>query len=266
MEEIRKFFNDQANSNILTSIIIILVSIIIYLLISYLLNKGENSSKFKLFTSNKAKTYFKLMRSIIRSIFIIVTFLIVLSVNGVNVNSLLTGVGIAGVIFGFAIQDFLKDAIRGSSIISDNYFKVGDIVQYKDIVGKVMVMGIKTTKIKDLGTKNIISIANRNIEEIQVVSNIVHIEIPIPYEVSVKKAEKAVNDIVELIKKNDNVNDCKYIGVTELASSSINYKLEVYCVNDYRLQVRRDALRSVLLGLSNNKIEVPYMQVDIHNK
>ena len=266
MEKVIDFFDKNISMNIISSIIIVIVSYILYRLIMCLLGISERKTNVRLFTSNKAKTYVKLVQSIIRAVFVIVTSLIVLSVNGINVNSLLTGVGIAGVIFGFAIQDFLKDAIRGSCIISDNYFKTGDIVKYKDIIGKVMVMGIKTTKIKDLGTKNIISIANRNIEEIQVVSNIVLVEVPIPYEVSVTKAEKAVNDIVNLIKKNDNVEDCKYVGVTELAASSINYKLEIYCVNDYRLQVRRDALRSILLGLSNNKIDVPFMQIDIHNK
>ena len=143
---------------------------------------------------------------------------------------------------------------------------IADIIKYKDIIGKVLVIGIKTTKIKDLGTKNIVSIANRNIEEVEIVSDIVHIVIPVPYEVSVEKAEKAIADIVKKIKKNDNVKDCVYIGITDLASSSINYKLEVYCVNDYRLQVRRDALKSVLLGLADNNIEVPFTQIDVHNK
>ena len=266
MENIREFFEKNVNVNIVTSLIIILISFMLYRTISFLLNKSESKDKFRLFTSNKAKTYVRLVRSVIRAIFIIVTFLIVLSVNGINVNSLLTGVGIVGVIFGFAIQDWLKDAIRGSCIISDNYFKVGDIIKYKDIIGKVLVIGIKTTKIKDLGTKNIVSIANRNIEEVEIVSDIVHIVIPVPYEVSVEKAEKAIADIVKKIKKNDNVKDCVYIGITDLASSSINYKLEVYCVNDYRLQVRRDALKSVLLGLADNNIEVPFTQIDVHNK
>ena len=54
------------------------------------------------------------------------------------------GLGILGVIFGLAIQDWLKDIIRGSSILSDNYFAVGDVVKYKDIEGKVLVIEIKT--------------------------------------------------------------------------------------------------------------------------
>ena len=39
---------------------------------------------------------------------------------------------------------------RGAIFInntSDNYFKVGDVVKYKDIEGKVIVIGVKTTKV-----------------------------------------------------------------------------------------------------------------------
>ena len=264
MDKVKEFIENKLSSNILPSLIVIIVSIMIYKAITYFFNKGEG--KFKLFTSKKGETYVKLLKNGIRSVFIILTILIILEVNGINVNSILTGVGIAGVIFGFAIQDWLKDAIRGSSIISDNYFKVGDVVKYKDIEGKVIVIGIKTTKIKDLATKNVISIANRNIEEIQVVSNYLQVSIPVPYEVSLTKAEKAVLEICELVKKNDYVKDCMYMGVTELADSSINYLIELDCVPEYRRQIRRDTLRSVLVGLTNNKIEVPYTQIDIHNK
>ena len=198
--------------------------------------------------------------------FIIITVLIVLKINGVDVSSVLAGVGIAGAIFGLAIQDWLKDIIRGSSIISDKYFSVGDVVKYKDMEGKVLTIGLKTTKIQDLKTSNIVSIANRNIEEIEVVSKFIYVRIPMPYEASIEKAENAINEIVEMIKHNNNVNNCRYIGVTELSDSSIQYLIEVDCNQQFKLQVKRDALRSVLLGLANNKIDVPYTQIDIHNK
>lgn len=266
MENINKLLEEAWVMRIIHSIIVVIISILIYKMISYLLSRGEDKSNIKLFTSNKGKTYIKLMKSIIRSIFIILTVLILLQINGINVSSVLTGVGIFGVIFGLAIQDWLKDIIRGSSIISDNYFTVGDIVKYKEIEGKVLVIGLKTTKIQEQKSGNIISIANRNIDEITVISNLVHIRVPMPYEIKVDKAEEAIEDIIQLIQKNKNVKNCRYLGVTELASSSIDYLLEIDCNPQHRLQTRRDALRSVLVGLDQNKIEVPYTQIDIHNK
>lgn len=266
MENVRVFLEKIWEMQIVTSIVILIISILMYKGLVYFLDKSEGKSKSKLFTSNKSKTYVRLMRSIIRYIFIIITVLIILQVNGVNVSSLLAGVGILGAVLGLAVQDWLKDIIRGSSILSDEYFSVGDIVKYKDIEGKVLVIGLKTTKIQDLKTNNVISIANRNIEQVEVVSDVIYVRIPMPYEVTVEKAEKAVDDIIEIVKENNNVNGCAYKGVADLQDSSIEYLIEVKCNPAFKLQVRRDTLRSILLGLEANKISVPYNQIDIHNK
>lgn len=266
MENVKFFWGKIWEIQIVTSIVIVIISVLIYKGLVYFLDKSEGKSKSKLFTSNKSKTYVRLMRSIIRYIFIIITVLIILQVNGVNVSSLLAGVGILGAVLGLAVQDWLKDIIRGSSILSDDYFSVGDIVKYKEIEGKVLIIGLKTTKIQDLKTNNIISIANRNIEQVEVVSDVIYVRIPMPYEVKVEKAEKTISDIIEKVKENNNVKDCKYKGVTELQESSIEYLLEVKCNPVYKLQVRRDTLRSILIGLEANKIQVPYNQIDVHTK
>lgn len=266
MKNIKQFLENLIHTQFITSIIIVVVSLFLYKAISYILKKSEKKDGLKLFTGKKSETYIKLIRSLVRYVFIIVTTLILLQVNGIDVSSVLAGVGILGVVFGLAIQDWLKDIIRGASILSDNYFSVGDIVKYKDIEGKVLIIGLKTTKIQDLKTGYIKSIANRNIEEIDVVSNLIYINIPMPYEVSLDKAEKAINEIVSNIKENNKVTSCRYIGVNELADSSINYGIEISCDSNNKLQVRRDALRIILIEMENNKIKIPYKQLDIHNK
>ncbi len=262
MDKVKDLFENVWFTRGVHSLLIIVISVILYKVVILALNKSEE----KAFTSSKGKTYLKLLKSIIRSIFIVLTLLIILQTCGVNVSSVLAGVGIFGVVFGLAIQDWLKDIIRGSSIISDDYFKVGDIVKYRDMEGKVLVIGLKTTRIKDIRTGNIVSIANRNIDEAEIVSNLVHVKIPMPYEVKVDKAEKAVDDILELVKKNKEVESYRYLGVTELADSYIEYLIEVTCNPEKKLQVRRDTIRAILVGLEKNNIEVPFTQIDIHNK
>ena len=266
MEEIRKFFENINHEKIIQSVAIVLICIVIYKFISYLLKKSEKQDKVKLFTSKKSKTYIKLIRSIVRYAFLVITILVLLQINGVDVTSVLAGVGILGAVFGLAIQDWLKDIIRGSTILSDNYFSVGDIVKYKDYEGKVLVIGLKTTKIQDIRTGHIISIANRNIEEVQLVSNLIYINIPMPYELPVEKAEKCIKNMVENIGKVENANECTYKGVNELAESSIKYLIEINCLPTHKLQVRRDALKSILEEMAKEGIAVPYNQIDVHNK
>ena len=266
MEQITNFLDNLWKTKALSSIITVIVSLILYKGISFILERGEKKDKFKVLAGKKTKTYIKLTRSIIRYVFIAVTILTLLQINGIDVSSVLAGVGILGVIFGLAIQDWLKDIIRGSSILSDDYFSVGDLVKYKEIEGKVLVLGLKSTKIQDIKTGNIISIANRNIEEIEVLSNLIYINIPMPYELPVQSAEKVIEKIIFKIKNNTNVNDCNYKGVNELADSSIKYLIEVTYNQPYKLQVRRDALRTILLEMDKNGISVPYTQIDIHEK
>lgn len=266
MDEAKALVDNVVVTRVISTIAIILVAIALYKGIVFLFNKAEEKHKTKLFTSSKGRTYFKLTKSILRYVILIITVLIVLQVNGIDVNSALTGVGILGVVFGLAIQDWIKDIIRGSSIISDDYFHVGDVVKYKNIEGKVLVIGLKTTKIQDLKTSNIVSIANRNIDEIEVVSNLIYVRIPIPYEVKVSYAEKAIEDIRVLLESQENIEDTRYIGVTELADSSVQYLLEVKCDPKNKLQVRRDTLKTILIGLDKNGIKVPYNQIDVHAK
>ena len=266
MESIKVFFENIHHEQIIHSVIIIIVSIILYRLISFILGKSEKQDKVKLFTSKKSKTYLKLTRSIVRYVFISITILILLQINGVDVTSVLAGVGILGAIFGLAIQDWLKDVIRGSTILSDNYFSVGDIVRYKEYEGKVLVIGLKTTKIQDVKTGHVISIANRNIEEVELISNLIYINIPMPYELSVEKAENVIDKIVNHVSENENVKECKYKGVNELSDSSIKYLIEVNCSPIYKLQVRRDALRTILEEMEKAGINVPYTQIDVHNR
>ena len=263
MDNIGNLINEVWQAQLIKSIIIIIMSIVLYKSVTVIFKEKDSS---KLFGSKKGKTYMKMMKSIIRYIFIIVTALIILQINGINVGSMLAGVGILGVVIGFAVQDALKDIIKGFDIISDSYYQVGDIIKYGDLEGKVLVIGLKTTKIEDIYTKNIISIANRNIDQVEIVSTMVNIIVPMPYEVKLESAEKAIEDILKLINEIKDIEKSEYRGVDKLADSSINYHIKVYCNPALKPQIRRDVLRCVLLGLDKNNISVPYNQIDVHNK
>lgn len=264
MKESIEIIKNVLNSNLFHSIIIIIVSFSIYKIIAHFFTKGNKSVSDKL--NNKSKTYLKLMTSILRYVFVIITILIILQINGIDVSSMLAGVGILSVILGLAVQDALKDIIRGFSILSDSYFSVGDVVSYDGIVGKTIVIGLKTTKIKDLSTNNIISIANRNIEKIQIVSEDIYINIPLSYELKINKAENVIAKIIEEIQKNKEINEANYLGVNNLDDSNIKYLIKISCNPEIKLRIRRYALGCILRVLETEGIEIPYNQLDIHQK
>ncbi len=79
-----------------------------------------------------------MLRSIVLAAVVIIVILIVLQLLGINVSSMLAGVGIASIVIGFALQDALKDIFRGLEIVSDSYYDIGDLIKYGDNVGQVL--------------------------------------------------------------------------------------------------------------------------------
>lgn len=264
--EINKLLENKWVDKSIKVLITIIISLIIYSIVSSIIKKYSKRDKLEKLAGKKTTTYIRLARSITRYLFILLTFLIILEILEISITSIIAGVGLFGAVFGLALQDFIKDIIRGTTILSDDYFKVGDVVKYKDIEGKVLILGLKTTKIKDLKTGNTVSIANRNIDEIEVVSKYVYVNIPMPYEVNVDKAEEVINKIVNDIKENNKVEECTYKSVNELSESSILYLLEITTNPINKRQVKRDALKIILTEFEQNNIEVPYNQLDIHQK
>ena len=266
MENLKEAVTNLMQNQLFHSVVIILVSFFIYRVIHKIIMNGEKNSKINETISKRSKTYFKMIINILRYVFIVITILIVLQTNGVDVSSMLAGVGIASVIIGLAVQDALKDIIRGMNIISDNYFSIGDYVKFGEIEGKVVEIGLRTTKISDIKSGTIVSIANRNIEQAGVYGDWIYITIPMPYEVSIEKAEETIGEIMQELEAQEEISECSYKGVSSLDDSCIQYLLGIHSKAEVRYQVKRDSLRIVLLVMARHQIEVPYQQIDIHQK
>ncbi len=251
---------------IVASIIIVVVVAVFYKILMTILDKHAKKASDGLLAKGKNRTYFELARNLLSSVILIATILILLQINGVNVTSLLAGVGIAGIVIGLAIQDWLKDIIRGTTILSDDYYQVGDVVVYEGREGEIMSLGLKTTKIRDLATGSIISVANRKIEQIEVLPDCFYYRVPIPYEMSLDEADKTVEDVVELIKKSSLVKNAENRGIAELADSKIEYVLAVSCSARDKLAVRKECNRAVIEGLASNGASVPYNKLEVLKK
>lgn len=247
------------------SAIIIIFSLIIYRIITGFLNSKEKKNS-KILSDKKNKTFIRMLKSVVGYLLGIVTILMILQIYGVNVNSMLAGVGIASIVVGFALQDAMKDIFRGFDIISDGYYEIGDVIKYGDNVGQVISISLQTTKIQDMNTMNIVSIANRNIDQVEKVSGYVYIPVPMPYDIKLNKAESTMEEIVKKLQKRDNIASAAYQGVSDITPSSLNYQLYITCDPINELQARRDALHIIVETLEEKKIEIPHNQLDVHTK
>jgi len=103
-----------------------------------------------------SKAAIQLIQSIAKAILWILGLLLILSNLGVEVTSLIAGLGIGGIAIAFALQSILGDLFSSFTIYFDKPFKVGDYIVVGDVSGTVEHVGIKSTRIRALQGEEII--------------------------------------------------------------------------------------------------------------
>jgi small-conductance mechanosensitive channel len=82
--------------------------------------------------------------------------LLVLSNLGVNINSLIAGLGIGGIAVALALQNVLSDLFASFSIYFDKPFEVGDFISVGAHRGVVEKIGVKTTRLRALEGEEVV--------------------------------------------------------------------------------------------------------------
>lgn len=261
IDNLRDFWLNMGTRRIVMTVALIILGLIIYTIIERAINRILDRKKE---INKKRKTLVKLFSNLAKYVILTIVVILILKMYGINVNSLVAGLGLVSVVAGLAIQDPLKDLISGINIISDDYYSLGDVVNIDGIEGKVIQLNIRTTKIQDIKTSDIYTIANRNISKVKKVSNELYIDIPLSYEDDIRKVETILNGIVNELKEVEHVQDAKYLGLNDFEESSMIYKMKILCKPEYRYSVKRDVNRVIKIWLDRNHISIPYPQITIH--
>lgn len=85
-----------------------------------------------------------------------VLLLVALDNVGVDVTTLVAGLGVGGIAVGLALQNILGDLFASVSIVLDKPFVIGETIQVGDFVGKVESIGLKTTHLRSLSGEQLI--------------------------------------------------------------------------------------------------------------
>lgn len=86
----------------------------------------------------------------------ILAVIFILDNLGINITTLVAGLGIGGIAVAMASQAILGDAFSALSIFFDKPFEIGDFIIVDDLMGTVEHVGIKTTKIRSLSGEQLI--------------------------------------------------------------------------------------------------------------
>lgn len=194
--------------------------------------------------------------------------LVALSQVGIELGPLLTGLGVAGVIIGFALQDTLSNFASGLMILIYRPFDVDDLVKVNDIQGKVNKMSLVSTTIQTVDNQRLM-IPNNKIWG-DVINNItaerirrVDMEFSIGYQDDIDKAKQVFMDIL--------TSDPRVLPTPEpmvrvhaLGDSSVDFIVRPWVKTADYWEVYWDMTEKVKKSLDKEGISIPFPQQDVH--
>ena len=212
------------------------------------------------------------LRRFLRSLFSIalkvVLLISVLSTLGVQMTSFLAILGAAGLAIGLALKGSLSNFAGGFMIIFFKPFKVKDYIIAQDHEGVVDSITIFSTILHTTDNKKII-IPNGDLSNGSIVNltaqktRRVDMVFSIGYDDDLKKAKELLTD---LIKKDKRIlkDPTPFVGVGELADSSVNFTVKSWCNTEDYWGIFYDMNEKVKLTFDKEGISIPYPQQDVH--
>ena len=138
-----------------TFIIFLLTQLGIWLTVTTI-SMVEHYSKQTLAKNPAAATTMNAVGFISRIVIWSVIALVALDSLGINVTTVVAGLGIGGVAVALAVQNILGDLFASLSIILDKPFVIGDFLIIDEHLGGVEYIGLKTTRIRSLSGEQLI--------------------------------------------------------------------------------------------------------------
>jgi small conductance mechanosensitive channel len=194
--------------------------------------------------------------------------LMALSQVGISLAPMLAGLGVAGFIVGFALQDTLGNFAAGAMILIYRPFDVEDFVEVTGASGLVKKMNLVSTTIATFDNQ-ILVVPNSKIWG-DVIKNVtaqkerrVDLEFGIGYDDDVEHAERVLIDIVTAHEKILDQPE-PMIKLHTLGDSSVNFIVRPWTKTEDYWAVYWDLMREVKLRFDREGISIPYPQRDVH--
>ncbi len=138
---------------------------------------------------------------------VLLGFLIVLQNMGVNVFSLLAGLGLGGLAFALAAKDTAANLFGSIMILVDRPFKIGDWVVVDSVEGTVEEIGFRSTRIRTF-YNSLVTVPNANMANAQI-DNLglrhyrrTSFNLDVTYDTNPKKLQSFIEGIRTIIANN----------------------------------------------------------------
>jgi len=194
--------------------------------------------------------------------------LVAVSQLGIEIGPLLAGLGVAGFIVGFALQDTLGNFASGAMILVYRPYDVGDLIEAAGVFGTVSRMSLVSTTILTIDNQTLV-VPNSKIWG-DVIKNVtaqrvrrVDMKFGISYADDVARAEQIFEAI---LKEHPKVLDDPppMVRLHQLGDSSVDFIVRPWVATADYWDVYWDVTREVKLRLDREGITIPFPQRTVH--
>lgn len=153
---------------------------------------------------------------------------------GVNITTVLAGLGVGGLAVALALQRPIEDMMGALTIFSQAPVRVGDWCRYGNEFGAVEDIGLRTTRLRTLAN-TVVSVPNSLMANVEVENLSYRTRIRycptlrLRYDTTPSQIRKVIADIVELLEQDDRVHDEPLrVRFTDFAEDAILIKLHAF--------------------------------------
>jgi MscS family membrane protein len=213
-----------------------LMTIVIVWIIFSLIDLARARRREKFLAQGRADAHIlgRPLANALKLMTILVATLVWLSNSGVNISTLLAGLGVGGIALALALQKPIEDLLGAVSIYSQQPIITGDLCKYGNILGRIEEIGLRTTRIRTLNN-TLVSvpnclIANGAIENYSAREKMLyHPELPLRYDTSKEQMETIIAAIDQMARAHDGViTKSVRIRFTEFSENAMIVKARIY--------------------------------------
>lgn len=267
MEMIQQWYNDHS-AMMVNYAIAFIVAILIYWIgskvakvVSKLVGKMLKKRKLDDIVVNFVK-------NIVYGILMVVVIIAALGQIGIQTASFIAVIGAAGLAIGLALQGSLSNFASGVLIIAFRPFKSGDFIEAGGVAGVVEEIKLFSTFIRSGDNKQII-VPNSSVSGSAIINystkptRRIDLVIGVSYDADIKHAKNVLTEIVEA-HANVLKDPAPVVAVAELADSSVNFVVRPWVNSADYWPTHFDLMESIKIRLDEEKIGIPYPQMDVH--
>lgn len=185
-------------------------------------------------TQNIEDSMFDFLLKIIRAIIYIVAAFVVFAILGINLNGLVAGVGLGGVIVTLAAQDTAKNLFGGLVIFLDKPFIVGDWIEMAPYEGTVEDITFRSTRVRTF-ENSLVNIPNSVIANSSIINwskmerRRYKIHLCIELDTPLEKLEKFMARVRDMLQQRDAIFDeTIMVRFDEISDNGLNVLISSY--------------------------------------